>query len=271
MEYVTLTDFKINEYTNTLDYLTPQGELLIYDSNDKKQFKDSYQIPVMAVHNFLPISPDGYICSNSSTIKPLLFFSKKDNKVEEFNYTLPEHILTTSYGISSVPYYMYGDTIMFRESFSGNIYSLDTTNYTLKERFVWDFMNHQFDLSLIPEGKNAIEIFKLSREISMNYASQFAPPAENDKYIIMPFYYKNNGWVLIYNKEKKEVKAFSKFKEGIQLDRGIISDNALYVLTDPSILNLFTNLSVLDIKNQNIVANINKDEDNLVVLKYTFK
>ena len=150
-EYVTLTDFKINEYTNTLDFLTPQGELLIYDSNDKKQFKDSYQIPVMAVHNFLPISPDGYICSNSSTIKPLLFFSKKDNK------------------------------------------------------------------------------------------------------------------------EKKEVKAFSKFKEGIQLDRGIISDNALYVLTDPSILNLFTNLSVLDIKNQNIVANINKDEDNLVVLKYTFK
>ena len=46
-EYVTLTDFKINEYTNTLDFLTPQGELLIYDSNDKKQFKDSYQIPVM--------------------------------------------------------------------------------------------------------------------------------------------------------------------------------------------------------------------------------
>ena len=189
-EYISVRDFNINRFTGNIEILSPEGRYInIYDASGKTFIERLYfpsDMPV--VHLFHHLSADIYVLLSCAGSIEMLFYSRKDNQFVRNNYNLPEWIIRTVYRPSKNPFYVYNDTLCFKQNYNGDVFTVSPFDYELKPRYCWDFGKNNFDLlSTFPEDESINFYMDLSKRISMNYAVLFLIYKENTMYYMTRF------------------------------------------------------------------------------------
>jgi hypothetical protein len=200
----------------------------------------------------------------------MFLYSKRDNSFIRADYGLPRRvkgILSPTYN----PFHVYNDTVNFRQRYNGDVFTLSEDG-NLHPRYGWDFGPYNFELSLIPEDlPRDYHLRGLSNYVPINdYATYFLISIENTKYYMSRFQFKMENRHIILNKATGEHILFKEFIEGGQLIPMWMDEEAVYTAVSPELVSCVINPSVLDKENKQKYHQI-KEDDNPVVIKYTFK
>jgi len=272
-EYLSIHDFNINRFSKKIEVLSPEGRYInIYDPSGDIFIERQYlpkDMPI--VHYFQNLTPDIYAFLSCAGSVEIVFYSRKDDTIIQSNYSLPEWISKTIFSISKNPFYIFNDSLCFQQKYNGDVFTISPINYELYPRYCWNFGQQNFDiLSTFPKDESINFYMELSNKISMKFAVLFQIYKENSKYYITRFKYKNRHNHLVFDKFTNEYLLFEKFIEGGQLLPQWIDDEAIYTFVPPTFLNQVINLTLLNKENQ-IKYNQLKEDDNPVIIKYTFK
>ena len=269
-EYVSISDFNINRFNQNLEILSPHGKAVyIYDSSgDTFIEKISLPIDLPVVNYFQHLTPDTYVFL--SYLGEIIFYSKKDTNVIRTNYDFPQWFLRTVFYSSHSPFYVYNDSVCLELLYNGDVFTVSPENYKLDSRYCWDFGSHNFDLSVLPENKSMDYYLDLSKKISMDYAVHFPIYKENSLFYMTRFKYKNRYKHLVLDKKTNEYLLFEKFKEGGECLPQWMDEESIYTFVSPFFLNRVIDPSLLDKENR-LIYNQIKADDNPVVIKYTFR
>jgi hypothetical protein len=274
-EYISICDFNINRFNKNIEILSEQGKYInVYDPSGDI-FIERIRLPndMPVVSFFQSLTPDAYVFYSASELSELIFYSKKDHQIIRGNYNLPGWVGNTVFLSSINPFYVYNDTVCFEQLYNGDIVAISPANGKLHPRNGWDFGKYNFDLpSIFPknfEPDDMMELHSKLWEKASNYAAHFRTK-ENSKYYIAGFMFEDKYRHLIFNKTTEKYVVFEKFAEGVQLFPLWIDEEAIYTVFTPEFLNLAIESSFLSEKNKRTYLQI-KEDDNPVVIKYTFK
>lgn len=272
-DYSSLSDFNINRFTGNIELLSDQGRYInVYDHSGEaflERINFSDDVPV--VHYFHHLTPDIYALFSSAKGGDLYFFSKKASKmIKGEEYSLPEWINRTVFSSSKNPFYIYNDSLFFQQMYNGNVYSISSTNNRLTPHLIWDFGAYTFDLSDIPKDETISYYLDFSKKISTKYATLFKIYCENSACYFTRFKFKNRFKHLILNKKTNEYVLFDQFKEGFHCLPLVVDEESMYAFISPTFLDFVIKPSVLDEENRQKYEQI-KEDDNPVIIKYTFK
>lgn len=262
-DYMSINDIVINHFDNTLEALSPQGQILKYDGYGK--FLYSFNLPIKAVHYFMPVSKDIIALFSNYEKKRLSFYSRSSEKIIATIRDVPEFIARkTSLNPINSPFSAFGSHVFYFEPFSNNVYKVKENGIELS--YMWDFGHFNLNLNELPINETAKE---LAAKIA-KYAHNFMYNIENSKYVFTSFVFDKKWKNLIYDKKTGVAKVFSNFTEGVTWPTIQFYDSGIFTFVDPVYLNIVVNDKVLDgaeMKKMNAV----KMQDNVVVLKYSFK
>ena len=267
-EYISIHDFNINRFNKNIEILSPEGRYInIYDPFGEV-FIEKIHLPqdMPVIHYFQHLTNDIYAFLSCVGPVEILFYSHKDNKFIRSNYSLPEWITKTIFRPSKNPFFIFNDSLCFQQQYNGDVFTITSTKYEFVSRYYWDFGQHNFELfSIFPKDESINFYMDLSNKVSMKFAVLFLIYKENSKYYITRFKYKNRHNHLIFDKLTNKYLLFEKFIEGGQFLPQWIDDEAAYTFVSPEFINNVLNLAL--VKNENHL----KDDDNPVIIKYTFK
>ncbi|MDD3323186.1 MAG: 6-bladed beta-propeller [Paludibacter sp.] len=269
-EYLSINDFIINRFNGNIEILSPENNsIFVYDSTGNT-FIEKIRLPseMPIVHLFQIVTSDTYILYSLAANAELFFYSKQTKQTIKTEYNLPKwfHRNTPFAPSSRNPFYIYNDSLFFQQIYNGDVYNIDTNDQKLNLRYSWDFGEYNFNIAEIPTDKSLEYYLNLNNK----YALLFQVYCENSKYYFTRFKFKNRYKHLIYNKLTNEYKLFDKFSEGFQCVPQWIDDNAIYTFISPEYLKFVINQEVLNEKNK-IIFNSIREEDNPIIIKYTFK
>lgn len=268
-EYFRIADFEINKYTNSIDLLTPFGEVLKYDREHGK-FISSYHLPetIRAVHFLKSISQDTTVFYQRFENNPVVFFSLKEQIIISEQRELPQFIsryLPTAFNWH--PFHIINGKLRLFEFFSNTIHNLEHDELT--PHLIWDFGEYNFDYKTLDVGMDRQyyeDYLKNNSKIHL-----FSTFLENELLIITQFFLKTNFYTLIYFKESEEYIVLGNFKEGIMFPTyPLFDDFGLYTVA--SLLHLKDLLpdEKIDSLGLKFSEDIGKDQ-NPVILRYSFK
>ena len=270
-EYFSLSDYIINKTTRRLELLAPNGNVYSYDLLGDV-FYEQFSLPadILSVYSFQNITDDLYVFFSIFGDKQLIFFSKNKSSVLKVMKVKPEFLLTkTTMHFSITPFYEFAGDVMYFEGDNGNLFSVDTTNISIKPKLQFDFGKYNFDYTLLSPNETHEYYIKYSRTASTKYVIEIFPFGETNEFIIANYKFKNAIYTLFYSKASKSVKIFSKTKEGLIFTPSRASnDSAMFFYSTPNRLRKYVNEKVLDIDNINKLNQITEN-DNIVVIKYT--
>lgn len=273
-EYISIEDFQINPFNNNLEVLSPEGRNINIYNLKNYEFIDKIQLPVdiPVVHQFHYLTPNTYVFASHANEFKIYFYIISDGKVIESDYHLPQWFNQSTYFIpsSKYPFYRYNDSLHFVQIYNGDVFSLSPSNYKLLPRYSWDFGEHNFSPSLLPENEPMNYYLNMMKKISINYANLFQIFQENSSYYFTRFKFKNRYKHLVLDKRTNEYKLFEQFKEGGQCVPQWIEEDAIYTFISPDFLHHVLNPSSLDEKNMKIYSQI-KEDDNPIIIKYKLK
>ena len=273
-DYYGLVDFNINRFTGNLELLSTYGYLQIYDKsgNEHKEKVDISEI--IAVRNVENLTEDVYVFfaySGREDKEKMFFYSRNEKKIIAKEYDFPGKVLITSFGHNITPFYFYSDSIFFFQAFNGDIFSIDIQNFKLVPRYSWDFGENTLEKSkIVPYNDTPNYYRQLSANGSRKYAMQFGLNAENSHYFMTSFFFNNKPMGLIHNKKDNTNIILRHFKEGFQCVPHFMDEEAMYSWFTYDYLSGIVNESVLDEENKIKLRNV-KEDDNSVIVKYTFK
>ncbi|MFW5872763.1 MAG: 6-bladed beta-propeller [bacterium] len=268
-EYLKIVDFEINNFTNSIDLLTPFGEVLKYDREHGK-FISSYHLPesVRAVHFFKSISRDTIVFYQQFEKNKLLFYSLQEQMIIDEQHELPYFV--NRYLPSALnwhPFHLVNGKLRLFETFSNTIYVLDKGE--LIPEISWDFGNYNFDYKKLKVG--------MDRQYYEDYLENnspihvFSTYLENHSLVIMQFFFNNSLYSLIYYKENGEYIVMDTFKEGIQFPTyPLFNENGLFSIAQPWHLKALLPEEMLSLYGITIPEEISK-ENNPIILQYTLK
>lgn len=273
-EYISISDFNINRFSRNLEVLSPEGKYInVYDL-DSYDFIKKIQLPgdIPVVHQFHHLTPSSYIFASYASDFKIYFYTINDEKIIESDYKLPQWFNhgTTFTPTSRNPFYVYNDSLHFVQIYNGDVFTVSPSDYTLSSRYSWNFGEHNFTLSLLPENESINYYLDMLKKISINYAVLFQIYQENSRYYFTRFKFKNRYKHLIFDKETNGYKLFEQFKEGGQFLPQWIEEDAVYTIISPDFLHYVISPSSLNEKNRLIYSQITED-DNPVIIKYTLK
>lgn len=270
-EYTLLYDFGFNRFDGNLELMSATGYINVYDSLGEA-FKHRIKLPdsIPAVSYFTNVSPGKYLFFSNSKEgnKILLYDAQRDRLIAEA-YNIPKFIFfNTPYHHSYSPFYIYADTICFVQAYNGDVFSINNDG-ELKPRYLWDFMEYNFDISTLKE--ESIEFYVAHRRtVGSNYATCFLSYGENSKYYITSFSLRKKTYHLIIDKKKGKSIIFNTFKEGGVCFPVFMDESALYFYASPAEIDIAVNAKTLSQEAREKYNSMQVD-DNPVVIKYTFK
>lgn len=272
-EYVSANDMVINRKNGNIEVLSSQGRsIYAYQQSDLK-FIERIILPedLPIIHNFVSVDNDIYVLASRASTFKMFSFNKTTNEVKEYVYSQPEWFVQSPFnGGRRSPFYSYNDSLYFVEIYNGDVYKLNKNNQKLEPRYIWDFGEHKFKISDLPENETMQAYLGMKKKLSQKFAMGFQVYAENSKYYFTRFNYRNAYKHMIYKKETGEYLLFDKFSDFGHCAPMWVDEEAMYTFVSPSILNKFVDPSTLNSENR---AKYNKvrDDDNPVGVKYVFK
>ncbi len=273
-EYISLSDFNINRFSNNLEVLSPEGRCVIVYDLDSYDVIEKIQLPpdIPVVHQFHHLTPTVYSFASYASDFKLIFYSNDDSKIVESDYLLPQWFNhgTTFTPTSRNPFYLYNDSLHFVQIYNGDVFTLSPANYSLSSRYSWDFGEHNFTLSMLPENESIDYYLDRLKELGVDHAVLFQVYQENSRYYFTRFKFNNRYKHLVYDKRTNEYKLFEQFKEGGQCLPQWIDEEAIYTVIPPDFLHLVLSPSSLDEKNRQVYSQV-EEEDNPVIIKYTLR
>lgn len=268
-EYLRIADFEINKYTNSIDLLTPFGEVFKY-GRERGEFIDSYHLPesVRAVHFFKSLSRDTTVFYQIFENNPVLFYSLKEQIITGEQRELPDFIsrhLPAAFNWH--PYHIINGKLRVFEYFSNSIYEVEENK--LVPYLTWDFGSYNFDYKTLKVGMDRQyydEYFKNNALIHV-----FSSYLENELLILTQFFLKNTFYTLIYFKESEEYLLLGKFKEGIMFPTyPLFDESGMYTVATLLHLKELLPKDKIDSLGIEISEDISNSQ-NPVILKYSFK
>lgn len=272
-EHRSIKDFNINRFTNNIEILSLEDQNINIYNSDNFEFIDKIKIPnsIPLVYQFHHLHAKVYAFKTHQNNIEIHIYNINNNKIINTKYKSPKWLTNTSYVSSSrSPFYIYNDSLFYTHIFNGEIFNIDPIDYKIKTRYKWNFGKNTLSLSDIPKDKDVMFYFNFSKELSNRFAENFLVYQENSHYYFTRFKYKKKYKHIILNKTKNEIKIFDNFIEGVQITPQYITDKALYVFVAPKYLDFVINTSFLNEKNKEIYSKI-KEDDNMLIIKYTFK
>lgn len=269
-EYLGISDFEINQFTQQLEILQANG--LIYTYSTKGKFLSKIELPasLQAVHYFKNITKDLIILYSKFNQERVLLFSRSENKIIKKLIDIPvfvarEAMMTPPRN----PFYLYGQTVLFHEFTSNDIYSVEVDS--LISYYSWDFGKSNFNVNKLPLDKTRKyyqEIFK-----SKKWAHRLTGNVENKDFRIVNFMVQNKPMSVFFNKNSGEYRLIDgTLKEKVKFPwmYDFLEDGSgVYVLLEPQYLQACITAEMLDEENQERLKMI-EDTDNPVLIKYYF-
>jgi len=272
MEYYVVLDIVFNQFSNTIEILGPDRNILIYDTLFNFVGRKKIKIPnEILYYYFYPISNDIYALMPTELAKNpyvVTFYDFKKNKViKELTYNnIFSRLSMTEFSIRSV-----GSNFYFSPASTTYYgYSIDCKELTLNPIFHFDFGKNNIDL-------NDLNRFHDYREVTNYLMTESSYPLPlrnlfNEKYIVSSIKMKNDFLTFIYNLNTGE-KIFVKNKYSNKLRAPqyfTIEDNVLFAIVQPYELGKYVDIKLLD-KNEKFNFENMSEDNNPVIVKYFLK
>jgi hypothetical protein len=261
-EYQVLYDVVINEYTNNIELLSPDGNIFIYEMNG--EWIKSISIPeVMSVHKFEILNEDIIVLYTGSSHEreKLFYYSRNQNKIIKRFYSYPLEYHNSPFVGGQSPFFKTDEALYFFEKFSNNGYELKSS--TMHLRYSWDFGKHNFQIENIPLDEPIEVQVKYVRDKDLAYS--FKNTIENSDLLVTQFSFRKELINLFYNKTSKSYKLFKGF---IPLDIEFTNDRIIGSCPSEYIEAI---LSPDHLDNRNLkIFNTAKDHVNPVLIMYEF-
>lgn len=269
--FLALLDYNINRFTGNLEILT-QNKILIYDNIGEKLLSVQRINTPRMPDCFMNIDRDNDVLFCQLTDKKILLYNRTDNLVVDSLYEMPRYIYNTLLGYNASPFYLYNDTVHFLQGYDGSQFTLNINdgkgNISLHSK--WDFGIESFSYKKLEPNKSISDYLKDCKEFSKKKPLGFFSCAENSRYKIANFWYKETPLTLIYDKNDGKNIIIEKFKEEIDFGFSHIDENYCYLLVPMNDIHSVVNESILNQTNKDILNSLN-EEDNPVIVKYRFK
>lgn len=271
-EYNILLDVLFNPYSNTIEVLTSDMKIKVYDVkfnyvDEKKMMENNH----LMYYDAFPVSKDNYMLLPSTLEKDfnhIIFYDfKKQKLVKKISFPYTAQINSVKTPISQV-----SSEICFIPKVSTYVgYIVDRKSFTLEPSFKIDFRSDSLDM--IKLNRKFPEQNRLSDYLFSE--SNYPIPMEtlfNDQFIVSSIHQRNRDLTFVYDRKKHAKMLIDrKFKNGLlAADYYTLDGSTLLAITPPEYLNLFIDTTLLDEKNKAILASINKD-DNPVIMRFKLK
>ncbi|MFN3554475.1 MAG: 6-bladed beta-propeller [Bacteroidales bacterium] len=265
-EYHQLVDFEINNFTNSIDLLTPFGQVLKYDLSSGV-FLYSYQLPesVRAVHFFKSISPETTVFYQKFENRKLLFYSLKEQTIVSEQHELPYYVSRyLPRAFNWHPFHRVNGSLRLFEDFSRTIYDLEQD--TITPYLSWDFGKYNFNYGSLKVNMDPQYYEDYLNDNSLIHI--LSTYIENDSIIITQFFWHKSFYSLIYKKGEEEYLLMDGFTEGVKFPSyPFLQEEGLCAVVQPWHIGAFLPEEI--IKSMGIPKCLNT-ECNPVILKYNF-
>ena len=270
-EYYIVLCIAYNQYSNTIEILSPDRNIIVYDTLfrfiERKKIKITNDI---MYYYFYPINKDVYalmptpLADNPNII--LFWDSKKKTVIKEIKYkNVISRLTQTEFSIRSTgSNYYFGPA---STTYYG--YSMDCKSLSLNPIFHFDFGKNNIDI----KGLNR---FKDCREVAdYLFKSSYPLPLRNlfnEKYIVSSIKMKDKFYTFIYNRQTSEKQLVkNKYSDKLKAPQYFtIENNILFAIIQPYELSKYVDIKLLN-KNDKKVFDTILEDDNPVIVKYFLK
>ncbi len=272
-EYIHISDFNINEYTQNLETLDPfRQKIHIWDMQLNSIIKSiSFPKDLLPVDGFYPIAKEKYIiATNKKEIGYLLaFFDAKNNEIE--GYAAHQNPKFTNTFRSYFSKFNNSLRFNYREPLR-ELYSINKEKMSIEKIQEIDFGKYNFNIDDFSEKELASRNFFVDK--SNQYAFMF-DRKENQKYLFLYFFVKKKMNIAILNKEKNTIDIYyNGMPEQSQLPPpDLIDEEALYYFCQADAIEYIVtpnNRSLVKHNSKKYLYNI-KSDDNPIIVKYILK
>lgn len=150
-EYYTANDFVVDPSNGDISIMSSiGGTVLVYDST--LTFRERYSINYQATHSFFPIN-DNTTAFYTGNEGKLFIYNRKNNSIEYEYLVSTESLELTIYKSSLSPFSVYNDTVQFLASAQKKVYNILPETGELKERYSFNFGQHDYDPFKLPENR----------------------------------------------------------------------------------------------------------------------
>lgn len=268
-DYSIVVDVVYNRYTNSIDILSPYGEILSYDSTFCFKRKTVFKMPNKhIVSHLFPINDSTYIITPSSL--------KESGKLYFYNINSKEWVGEQSYNTDLAK--TTSMNIPFSYDRKINYYSPSSTNM-----YVYRIMD---DNSLMPiyaldfkeknVPQNLLANYQNDKELSdfLFYKSDYALPLRkfiNHNFFITNIKQGDKSFLLVYKRNDKKAEVIEDNINGKRmLPFFALNTNILSTLAYPHNAENFIDTALLDNTNRKLL-NLVSDDDNPIIIKYYLK
>lgn len=273
-EYLGITDFTINPYTNNIEMIDGK-KLRIYDHCG--EFVTQLDVLDKDISSVTRIE-----IVDSLTIAFISKFSEKEGLLysrEKGGFILKEEVFP-QWARTKIPFGSFrslsrDDVVHYFQAYSNKVYSIDAGGYHLE--YEWDFGKNNFDYENPPlldevKGYSSWKEAKGNEEYYMSkYIVQFQNGLENSSHILTNFLYRGKPSTIIFNKMNGKYVLFDgQLSNLLFFNKAFfVEDNTIVVVVDTRSLKTkptdwFSDLDKTIVKNLSI-------EDNPVLLKLRLK
>jgi hypothetical protein len=267
-EYMSILDFDINKETNTIEILDASSyKIKKYDI--EFNYLSDWTLPqeLLPFTCFKILPYDRYAFYYGPIEKKqesIRIFSAPDKRIIKrlgSHLFKIEDIVTTQKN----PFYEFDHQLFFTCPYPNNeLYKIESEKWNIKKVGEYNFGKYTFTPDVMPDNRIG-NFFQNNRSRYVFITNKY----ENKKYYLAFTYFKEDMYIVKYNKQTKNQEVISwKFSDGGMLLPPVFIDNDfLYLITDNQYLDKIINPQWLNPKSKRILNRINED-DNSVIIKY---
>ena len=242
--------------------LDPTGKVIRYSIENDFVYIDEFVFRdyIPAAHNICKISKDEYVLFSRSAEKQLYKCSFLNKSLDPIDYSFPKWLLFTPFMSAQTPFYQYGGQSFYFDQLDGRIYELNSCG--MKLRLIWDLGEYHLKRKEIPPQKSTVFYQNFYKKSSYRYITRFTSIQETDTFIIAQCSFRNQGTLLIYDKQNNTVQSIHRTIEGFKFVPGTIMNNTMYLFTRSDLITQYYNGHQLS---------DTEPDDNYALLKYYLK
>lgn len=262
-EYLNVSDFNINKYTNEIELLAPiNNSIYRYDSEGK--FIEKINLPPWKNGAY----SDFYLLNQDTTV---LWSYDDENEIKYYSRSKQSIVLETypEYWDDNFCTFKFPGNDYFCRSLTNTVYHLGTNG--LEAAYEWDFGEDNNDITKLvttnDPKKNIERNLKIIRSEIANYV--LAVQLSNSQYYYAKIIREEKFIHLFYDKELNKSLLFPQFTEGVAIHPVIMTDNYVIGLTGEDVSEVLQASILSDAEKEKLKQH--KVDDNPILIKYEWK
>jgi hypothetical protein len=281
-EYLSLTDFIVNK-DGDIEILNPR-QLKINTYSIKGEIKQSYSLSkeLLPISTFFKIDNECYLFYCPVKRPPNDYEKYYSTNYVKLYSTQTSKIIDQFICNNENANYM-GVTVLFPFHECGDFV---TINHLYSSEYLYYFDKNKLEIDRVCEfdlGENTFKIEDLPSNLTEKEYRRFMPDnrnrymfildkIQNNKYLLIYCYTKNQVGVIFYNKQNKTKSLYmNKAGEVNQIPLiDYMDDTYLYYLCEPNVVEYYIDNTLLDPKSKTLLGEI-EINDNPVLIKYTMR